>query len=367
MKILCIIDSLGSGGAQRQMVTLSKGLLANGHEVHLLTYMPPDFFKEEISNSLIKHIYIPKKGKIGFNVILRLMLLVRRYKYDIIISFLHTPNVYNILSKLVSPKGTKHITSERSKSLFKGISYKKQRATHFFSDYLVSNSFHECNNWRLHMPSLAKRSIVIYNGLDLNKYHPSGESIEIRNKILIIGTVGPDKNGIAIIDAINTITTDLPELCVSWFGRHDSHLKVYSEYADRMIKLLKSYKLDKKWSWRNPTDEILSEMHHHDVLVLASITEGFPNVVCEAMAAGLPVIISKGLDHKLVVKEGENGYLFDPFNPSELAEKIRQFFSLDKRAIETMRINARDTAEKLFNEKQMIQKYESLFLQLANR
>lgn len=367
MKILCIIDSLGSGGAQRQMVTLSKGLVINGHDVHLFTYMPPDFFKKEIGNSQIKHTYIPKKGKIGFNVIFRLMRLVRINKYDIIISFLHTPNVYNILSKLVSHKQTNHITSERSKSVFKGISYKKQSVTHFFSDYLVCNSFHECNNWRLHMPGLKEKSIVIYNGLDLRRYHPLGESVETKNKILIIGTVGPDKNGISVIEAINMLASDFPVLCVSWFGRHDSHLKAYAEYTDRMIKLLKSYTLDKKWSWKNPTTEILNEMHHHDVLVLASATEGFPNVVCEAMAAGLPVIISKGLDHELVVKEGENGYLFDPFSPSELAEKIRLFFSLDRKAIEVMRINARNTAEKLFDQKQMIQKYESLFLQLRNQ
>ena len=367
MKILCLIDSLGSGGAQKQMVTLAKGLIVNGHEVHLFTYMPPDFFKEEIKDYPINHIHILKKGKIGFNIIFKLMGIARVNKYDIILSFLHTPNFYNILSKLVTSKQTKHITSERSKTIFKGISYQKQKITHLFSDHLICNSFHECNNWWLHMPAFKKKSTVIYNGLDLGKYYPLNESNKRRNRILIIGTVGPAKNGICIIEALKILTGDYPALSISWFGRHDGHLKAFSDYSELMNDLLKKYSLEKKWNWQNITDEIHKEMHSHDVLVLASTTEGFPNVVCEAMAAGLPVIISKGLDHELVVQEGENGYLFDPLNPSELAEKIRRFYSLDGKAINEMRINARVTAEKFFDDKEMIKNYETLFLQVKNK
>ena len=43
MKILCLIDDLGSGGAQRQLVNLSKGFVSRGHEVSFLVYHPADF------------------------------------------------------------------------------------------------------------------------------------------------------------------------------------------------------------------------------------------------------------------------------------------------------------------------------------
>ncbi len=38
MKILIVIDSLGSGGAQRLKIELAKGLINNGHKVHIFTY-----------------------------------------------------------------------------------------------------------------------------------------------------------------------------------------------------------------------------------------------------------------------------------------------------------------------------------------
>ena len=47
MRILCVIDSLGSGGAQRQMVSLAQGMVARSHEVEFFVYHPElDHFKQ---------------------------------------------------------------------------------------------------------------------------------------------------------------------------------------------------------------------------------------------------------------------------------------------------------------------------------
>ena len=68
MKVLLFIDTLGSGGAQRQLVNLGIGLKAKGHDVSLLTYNKPFHFKELLDENEIKHFHIQKKGKIGFNL-----------------------------------------------------------------------------------------------------------------------------------------------------------------------------------------------------------------------------------------------------------------------------------------------------------
>jgi len=48
MKLLCVIDSLGSGGAQRQIVELAKGFKKKGHRVQFLTYHDINFFKPQL-------------------------------------------------------------------------------------------------------------------------------------------------------------------------------------------------------------------------------------------------------------------------------------------------------------------------------
>jgi glycosyltransferase involved in cell wall biosynthesis len=67
-----------------------------------------------------------------------------------------------------------------------------------------------------------------------------------------------------------------------------------------------------------------------DAFVLASFAESWGLVVNEAMAAGLPVLLSKTIHATVpLLKEGENGYTFDPYKMDEMAQKILQFINLD--------------------------------------
>jgi glycosyltransferase involved in cell wall biosynthesis len=76
--------------------------------------------------------------------------------------------------------------------------------------------------------------------------------------------------------------------------------------------------------------EIPMYLFKSDAFVLASFAESWGLVVNEAMAAGLPVILSKTIHAATaLLKEGENGYAFDPHNVDEMAQKILQFINLD--------------------------------------
>jgi glycosyltransferase involved in cell wall biosynthesis len=70
-------------------------------------------------------------------------------------------------------------------------------------------------------------------------------------------------------------------------------------------------------------------MQRHDALIHPSLYEGLPNAVCEALAAGLPVLISNVCDHPLLVVEGERGFLFDPSDPLSIAMSIERAAALD--------------------------------------
>jgi len=59
-----------------------------------------------------------------------------------------------------------------------------------------------------------------------------------------------------------------------------------------------------------------------DIFVLSSLGEGFPNVLLEAMAAGLPIVATKVGGVPEIVTDRENGFLVEPRNSPQLAEKI---------------------------------------------
>jgi glycosyltransferase involved in cell wall biosynthesis len=61
-----------------------------------------------------------------------------------------------------------------------------------------------------------------------------------------------------------------------------------------------------------------------DVFVLASFTEGHPKALLEAMACGLPCVVSDCAGNRSLVTDGKTGLLFDPRDPRQLADRLRR-------------------------------------------
>lgn len=62
-----------------------------------------------------------------------------------------------------------------------------------------------------------------------------------------------------------------------------------------------------------------------DVFVFPTLEDIWGMVVLEAMAFGKPILCSKGAASAEMLLEGENGYIFDPYNPQELAKQMNHF------------------------------------------
>jgi len=80
--------------------------------------------------------------------------------------------------------------------------------------------------------------------------------------------------------------------------------------------------------------------------VLPSFRETWGNMVNEAMACGVPVLVSKNAGCvETLVREGATGWKFDPASPGQLAEQMVRVASLSDAELETMRAAARETIE----------------------
>jgi hypothetical protein len=95
MKLLFVIDSFGSGGAQRQMVQLAVGLAEAGHELEFFIYVPShDHFRRVVEDAdILVHEYV-KSSRYSLGIVPRLARVMRDGAFDLVLAYLTTPGVY---------------------------------------------------------------------------------------------------------------------------------------------------------------------------------------------------------------------------------------------------------------------------------
>lgn len=103
-------------------------------------------------------------------------------------------------------------------------------------------------------------------------------------------------------------------------------------------------------------DDMAAFYHGIDVLVLSSRTEGFPNVVAEAMSHGKPVVTTNVGDAALVV--GDTGAVVPPRNAQALAEAMRRMTDLGHQDYAALSIAARRRIENRFSLAQIAHRYD---------
>jgi glycosyltransferase involved in cell wall biosynthesis len=97
-----------------------------------------------------------------------------------------------------------------------------------------------------------------------------------------------------------------------------------------------------------------------DAVVLPSFFEGLPNTICEAMACGCPILQSNICDAGNLVKEGVNGFLFDPASPQSIAETLLRFAALTPDQRRAFGAASRRMAERMFSEEAVADAYERI-------
>ena len=369
-KILLVIDNLGSGGAQNQLTLLAKKLAEGDFEVTLVSYFPQDFFKPRIQHNRIQHIELKKTNRLGLNIFWQLRKIIRKGNFDIMLSFLDTPNFYLSFARKIAFSKTPIVISYRSQTIFGKISRVELWIKNWMNKNataIVANSHHEREAWTQRMPQLKSKFNTIYNAVDLEKFSPRKRLF--RNnplRILCVGSISIDKNGLIVIEALHQLIHDYNiNVKLTWVGKKQNHIPSRKEYLSRMNDAIANHKLEKYWKWEPPTPNIQDLYYENDVLVHASSREGLPNVVCEALSCGMPVILSEILDHPLLVNNGKNGLLFNPSNPSELAEKILFIKNCENKVYQAFHNNAKDYAKNAFSFGQFISSFSKLFEKLT--
>ena len=78
------------------------------------------------------------------------------------------------------------------------------------------------------------------------------------------------------------------------------------------------------------------------------------------MSSGLPLLLSNVCDNVNLVDDNKNGYLFDPLNPRDIADKIALFANLEQSERNNMGLFSREKSLDLFSEKNFIDQYTEI-------
>lgn len=102
-----------------------------------------------------------------------------------------------------------------------------------------------------------------------------------------------------------------------------------------------------------------------DFFVLSSITEGFPNVVAEAMASGLPAVVTDAGDAALIV--GDTGVVVPPSNPTALAVAMLEMAAMPAPARRALGITAAQRVRENYSVQRMVHGFHSVWREILDK
>lgn len=351
-KILMFIDSVGNGGAQKQFVHLANLLRKKGYEVKILVVFDEFDFYRNFLNDI--EIICDAKGKKPLKRILRLPRLIARQKPDVVISFLDSQCIIACLASLL--RNFKLIVSERNTTQVLSWSEKMKFCLYNRSDSIVPNSFAQGYFIENHFPSLKNKIRVITNVIDLKEFYPS--SIPIENdtpRVISVGRNVYQKNYLGMVEAVKIIKKRGIKVHFDWYAK-----KCADKYYIQVDELISRYDLNDMISIYDPVRNIADKYRESDIFWLASYYEGFPNVLCEAMACGLPVVCSNVCDNPIIVQDTNKDFLFDPGDPIEMADQLERILKMPKELKRQMSKENINRINNLCSEEKFISKYLEL-------
>ncbi len=310
-------------GTEIATYNIARHLSKRGHEVHVITSLDEGLPRESMEQGFYVHRIRWRKirfvGTISFWF--KIFLALRNINPDIVHSQSIGMGIPGIVAKKLLKKPLlvwgRGIDVYLPGPLMKPLSKLVLRN----ADAVIALT----EDMKREMQKICYRDVfVIPNGIDLEKFENLSRE-EARTKLQIkedekmvvfVGTLRPIKGLKYLIKAMNIIT------------RQDTGVKLMlvgdGEERQDLQELVNELDLGNQviFGGRVPNEKVSEYMVASDIFVLPSLSEGFPNVVLEAMAAGLPVVASKVGGLPEIIKDGKNGFLVEPKNPEQIAEKV---------------------------------------------
>lgn len=357
MKVLLLIDALGSGGAERQMTYLAISMKKAGCEIRLIQFYDSTvFYSQELAQVGIK-VEICTDGLARWRRPWVIAKLVRGWHPDTVIAYKGGCCQAACLAELLG-KHFKLIVSERNTTQVLNLRERLKFSLYRLADYVVPNSYAQGEFIKRHFPRLVPRLQVITNMIDTDKFCPASESPRNTEGIPVVITtarISPQKNVTGYLQALQLLRQRGVKATFVWYGGSNSEDTAYENEVKHKVRELG---LEDYIHFAGRSNQIARLYREAAYFCLPSLYEGFANVLCEAMASGLVCVASNVCDNPLILNHQDR--LFDPNNPVDMADKIETMLGMSENEYRVESFANRERILKLCSPEMFLDSYLKL-------
>ncbi|WP_287622095.1 glycosyltransferase family 4 protein [Parabacteroides sp.] len=347
-RVLCFIGNLRGGGAQRQMFELIKILHAEGYAITLLTYSRDSQFR--LPKGVVwKTVNYPSR----ILKILSLYKFLWSNEYDVVISFMQYYSVQILPFYWVNHRSRPLIICGERNITLKPDWFEPLLFWFYQNvvDYIVPNTYYQKEYISRVRPALKEKIRVIYNCVDTGYFFSKQKKcLGFPKEIIITARYAPQKNPYMLLEVIKKLKTNhVKNIHFSWHGDLDNKADSVEKVIRNMRQIISEYSLEELISLKGYSEDPCRLYREADCFCLPSLHEGVSNSMLEAMSCELPCIVSSVADNPLIVRDGENGFLFNPKDIEGFYDAVMRYLNLSEEEKILMGRNAGQVVKRKFS------------------
>lgn len=360
ISILLLVRSLEAGGAERQLVELARGLQNRGQKVTVAVFYKKGPLLHELEKADVPLIDLQKGGRwdlAGF--LLRTARAIRKTRPAVIYSFLGGANIVASAVRWFAPQA-KLVWSIRASNMdlqrydwLHGVAYWIERRLSRTADLIISNS-HAGRDFAVEHGFPEGRIHIVPNGIDTDRVRPDADLRQrqraawgLNEEHIAVGVLArldPMKGHGAFLEAATLLAERRPDMRFFVIGGGPEE--------DRLKRHAARLGLGRTMHFTGPSNAPEAALNALDICCSPSeFGEGFSNSIAEAMACGVPCVVTDVGDSARIV--GDTGEVVPPYDSQLLGEAILR---LSARLADGRKMRARERAADHFSVGAMVER-----------
>jgi len=348
------MSSFDPGGTERQMIELARRLDPDRWDVHVACFRTRGGWFDRAAEAARSVAEFPVRT-FKSPELLRHMTAFARWCRDRRIAIVHTTDLpSNIFGLPPAAAARVPVRIANRREINPGRSTAEialQRAAYACAHRIVANSSAAADRLRRERVS-ARRIAIVRNGLDMSVFAERAPRGALR-RIVMVANLRREKGHDVLIDAAPAILHRFPDARFELVGGGIEQAALTARAAERGVL--------GAFSFAGHCEDVANRLADADIFVLPTRSDASPNAVVEAMAAGLPIVVSDVDGVSELIEDGRSGLLVPPDSPRALAQTLCQLMA-DPSAASRLGAAARQRALARHSFERMVAAFEGVYL-----